>query len=73
MSTNNLSNCKTLDDRKSFFMKSFKKYYEGDYKFLNSVIGTSFLQDVQNIFTGILLITLKIKIKRIDNQVLCFK
>ena len=64
-------NSETFDDKgKSFFYEKFqKKYYEGDYKFLNSVIGTSLgLQDVQNIFIGNPIDNIKkVKLKRIDN------
>ena len=59
-----------MTKEKVFFYEKFqKKYYEGDYKFLNSVIGTSFsLQDVQNIFIGNPIDNMKkAKLKRIDN------
>ena len=59
-----------MTKEKVFFYEKFqKKYYEGDYKFLNSVIGTSFsLQDVQNIFIGNPIDNIKkVKLKRIDN------
>ena len=36
-----------------FYEKFQKKYYEGNYEFLNSLLGTNFrLRDVQNIFIG---------------------
>ncbi len=52
-----------------FYEKFQKKYYEGDYKFVNSILGTNFtLKDIQNIFIGNPIDNLnKVKIKRIDN------
>ncbi len=52
-----------------FYEKFQKKYYEGDYEFVNSILGTNFkLKDIQNIFIGNPIDNLnKIKIKRIDN------
>ena len=45
---------KLLMTKEKFFYEKFQKNIEGDYKFLNSVIGTSFsLQDVQNMFIEI--------------------
>ena len=59
-----------MTSEKIFFYEKFqKKYYEGDYKFLNSILGTNFrLQDIQNIFVGNPIDNLKkVKIKRIEN------
>tara|TARA_B100000900_G_C20369645_1_gene629840 strand:- start:56 stop:823 length:768 start_codon:yes stop_codon:yes gene_type:complete len=52
-----------------FYEKFQKKYYDGDYKFLNSILGTNFnLQDIQNIFVGNPIDNLKkTKTNRIDN------
>ena len=57
------------NEKVSFYEKFQKKYYDGDYKFLNSFLGTNFnLQDIQNIFIGNPIENLKkIKVKRIDN------
>ena len=43
-----------MTNEKIFFYEKFqKKYYEGDYEFLNSILGTNFsLQDIQEIFIG---------------------
>ena len=59
-----------MTNEKIFFYEKFqKKYYEGDYEFLNSILGTNFrLQDIQNIFVGNPIDNLKkVKIKRIEN------
>ena len=59
-----------MTNEKIFFYEKFqKKYYEGDYEFLNYVLGTNFrLQDIQNIFVGNPIDNLKkVKIKRIEN------
>ena len=59
-----------MTNEKIFFYEKFqKKYYEGDYEVLNSILGTNFkLHDIQNIFIGNPIDNLKkIKIKRIDN------
>ena len=59
-----------MTNEKIFFYEKFqKKYYEGDYEFLNSILGTNFrLQDIQNIFIGNPIDNLKkVKIKRIEN------
>jgi len=52
-----------------FYEKFQKKYYEGDYEPLNSILGTNFrLKDIQNIFLGNPVEKLnKAKLKRIDN------
>tara|TARA_B100000073_G_scaffold340056_1_gene339334 strand:+ start:1102 stop:1869 length:768 start_codon:yes stop_codon:yes gene_type:complete len=52
-----------------FYEKFQKKYYEGNYEFLNSLLGTNFrLRDVQNIFIGNPIDNFdKSKVKRIDN------
>ena len=59
-----------MTNEKIFFYEKFqKKYYEGDYEFLNSILGTNFrLQDIQNILIGNPIDNLKkVKIKRIEN------
>ncbi len=59
-----------MTNEKVFFYEKFqKKYYEGDYELLNSVLGTSFrLKDIQNIFLGNPIDNLKkAEVKRIDN------
>ena len=59
-----------MTNEKIFFYEKFqKKYYEGDYEFLNSILGTNFsLQDIQEILIGNPIENLnRIKIKRIDN------
>ena len=57
------------NEKVSFYEKFQKKYYDGDFKFLNNLLGTSFnLQDIQNIFIGNPIENLKkVKIKRIKN------
>lgn len=56
-------------DKIFFYEKFQKKYYEGEYDFLNSILGTNFkLQDIQNIFIGNPIDDLKkTKLKRIEN------
>ncbi len=59
-----------MTNEKVFFYEKFqKKYYEGNYEFLNSILGTNFrLRDIQNIFIGNPIDNLKkVKIKRIEN------
>lgn len=59
-----------MTKEKVFFYEKFqKKYYEGEYQLLNSILGTSFgLEDIQNIFVGNPIDNLnKVKLKRIDN------
>ena len=59
-----------MTNEKIFFYEKFQKnYYEGDYEFLKSILGTNFtLQNIQNIFIGNPIDNLnKSKIKRIDN------
>ena len=59
-----------MTNEKVFFYEKFqKKYYEGDYELLNSVLGTSFrLKDIQNIFLGNPIDNLKkAELTRIDN------
>ena len=59
-----------MTNEKVFFYEKFqKKYYEGDYELLNSVLGTNFtLKDLQNVFLGNPIENLnKAKLKRIDN------
>ena len=59
-----------MTNEKVFFYEKFqKKYYEGDYELLKSILGTNFgLQNIQNIFIGNPVDNLsKGKIKRIDN------
>lgn len=59
-----------MTNEKVFFYEKFqKKYYEGDYELLKSILGTKFgLQNIQNIFIGNPIDNLnKGKLKRIDN------
>ena len=59
-----------MTNEKVFFYEKFqKKYYEGDYEFLNSVLGTNFgLQEIQNMFVGNPIDNLsKENLKRINN------
>lgn len=59
-----------LTNEKVLFYEKFqKKYYEGNYEFLNPLLGTNFrLRDVQNIFIGNPIDNFhKSKVKRIEN------